>query len=109
MRVTVDEQLPPKLAIWLNALGHSAQHVYDVKLEAASDSAIWNFALANQAVIITKGEDFPQRKALADGGPAVIWIRLRNTRRAELLARFGAMLPDIVAALERGESVIEAI
>jgi hypothetical protein len=30
-----------------------------------------------------------------------------NTRRAELLKRLGAELPTIVAALERGETLIE--
>jgi len=42
-------------------------------------------------------------------GPAVVWLRLGNTRRAALLARVEAELPAIVAALERGETLIEIV
>jgi predicted nuclease of predicted toxin-antitoxin system len=109
MRFIVDAQLPPALARWLAAKGHGAEHVADQQMEAASDAAIWDFALQAAAVIITKDEDFAQRKALVDWGPAVIWIRLPNTRRRELLLRFETALPDILSALERGETLIEVV
>ena len=109
MRFLVDAQLPPALARWLAANGHAAEHVADRQMEAASDSAIWDWALQEAAAIITKDEDFAQRKALSDTGPAVIWIRLPNTRRRELLARFESVLPDVLSALERGEALIEVI
>jgi predicted nuclease of predicted toxin-antitoxin system len=78
-------------------------------LEAASDSAIWDCALREAAAIVTKDEDFAPRKALSDTGPAAVWIRLPNTRRREFLTRFESVLPDILAALERGEALIEVI
>jgi predicted nuclease of predicted toxin-antitoxin system len=78
-------------------------------MEAASDSAIWDCALREAAVVITKDEDFALRKTLNDTGPAVIWIRLPNTRRRDLLARFESVLPDVLAALARGEALIEVI
>lgn len=109
MRCIVDAQLPPALARWLAAKGHEAEHVADRRMETASDAAIWDFALQAAAVIITKDEDFAQRKALTDIGPAVIWIRLPNTRRRELLSWFETMLPDILSALERGETLIEVV
>jgi len=76
-------------------------------MQAASDAAIWDFALAASAVIITKDEDFAQRKVLADAGPTVIWIRPPNTRRSALLAWFETVLPEILSALKRGETLIE--
>ena len=76
-------------------------------MQAASNAAIWEYALASSAAIISKDEDFAQRKVLADNGPAVIWIRLPNTRRRDLLAWFETVLPDILAAFARGESLIE--
>ncbi|WP_294535822.1 DUF5615 family PIN-like protein [uncultured Rhodoblastus sp.] len=72
-----------------------------------SDAAIWDHALAASSVIVTKDEDFAQRKVLADKGPAVVWIRLPNTRRRDLLVWFETVLPDILAALARGETLIE--
>ena len=46
---------------------------------------------------------------MSNAGPAVIWIRLRNTRRWVLLAWFEAALPRILSALERGETLIEVV
>jgi len=109
MRFLIDAQLPTALARWLAARGHEADHVADRQMASASDSAIWDLAVQTGAVIITKDEDFAQRKALIDTGPAVIWIRLPNTRRRELLAWFETVLPDVLLALERGETLIELV
>ncbi len=106
MRFLVDAQLPPALARWL-AEGHEADHVGDLGMQAASDAVILNYALASSSAIITKDEDFAQRKVLADKGPVVVWIRLPNTRRRDLLAWFEAVLPDVLAALARSETLIE--
>lgn len=107
MRFLVDAQLPPALARWLAAQGHEASHVGDLGMQSASDTQIWNHALASAAVVITKDEDFAQRKALAEGGPLVVWVRLPNTRRRELLVWFEDALPKIVAALLRGDTLVE--
>jgi predicted nuclease of predicted toxin-antitoxin system len=88
---------------------HEAEHVADLQMQAASDSMIWIYALQAGRAIITKDEDFAQRKVLKDTGPVVIWIRLPNTRRKELLAWFEKVLPNILVALERGETLIEII
>ena len=52
-------------------------------------------------------EDFAQRKVLIDEGPAIVWVRLPNTRKRDLLAWFETVLPDVLAALERGETLVE--
>jgi predicted nuclease of predicted toxin-antitoxin system len=107
MRFLVDAQLPPALARWLVAAGHEAEHVGDVGLGGALDQAIWAYAESLGAIIVSKDEDFAQRKVLRNAGPPVVWVRLRNTRRRELLIWFEAVLPGIIDALERGESLIE--
>jgi predicted nuclease of predicted toxin-antitoxin system len=89
--------------------GHEAEHVADRGMQTASDMTIWALALREQAAIVTKDEDFAQRHALAAASPAIVWIRLRNTRRAELLVWFEAALPHILAALARGETLIEVV
>lgn len=109
MRFLVDAQVPPALARWLAAKGHEAAHVGDLGMQAASDAAIWDYALASSSVIVTKDEDFAQRKVLNDGAPLVVWIRLPNTRRRDLLGWFEVVLPDILAALTRGDTLVEVI
>jgi len=106
LRFLVDAQLPPALARRIETLGHSADHVFDCGLATASDDAIRTYATKIGAVIVTKDEDFVVRRVLQEG-PAVVWIRIGNTRRAELLRRIEADFIAIVAALERGETLVE--
>jgi predicted nuclease of predicted toxin-antitoxin system len=106
LRFLVDAQLPPALARRIEALGHAAEHVADCGLATAADDAIRHRAVSIGAVIITKDEDFAIHGVL-HGGPAVVWVRTGNTRRAELLRRIDADFSAIISALERGETLVE--
>jgi predicted nuclease of predicted toxin-antitoxin system len=106
LRFLVDAQLPPALARRLETLGHDAEHVADCGLLVAADELIRDYAASRGAVIITKDEDFVVHHVL-EGGPAVVWIRIGNTRKAALLRRVEADCAGIVAALERGETLVE--
>jgi predicted nuclease of predicted toxin-antitoxin system len=59
------------------------------------------------AVLITKDEDFVTLRALSREGPALVWVRTGNATRRQLLTRLGSVLPAILQALERGETVVE--
>jgi predicted nuclease of predicted toxin-antitoxin system len=102
----VDAQLPPALARRIEALGHKAGHVADCDLASASDGLIRDHADRAEAVFVTKDGDFAVHRLLGSGS-AVVWLRILDTRRTVLLQRVEADLPAIVAALERGETVIE--
>lgn len=106
MRFLVDAQLPPALARRIAAAGHECEHVADCGLLTAPDPAIRAYARSVGAVIITKDEDFAVH-LLLNGGPAIVWLRLGNTRRPELLARIEADLERVVAALQGGETLVE--
>jgi predicted nuclease of predicted toxin-antitoxin system len=109
MRFLIDAQLPPALARWVVAQGHAAEHVADCGLAESSDGEIWDYAVRAKAVIVTKDQDFARRKTLSQQGPRIVWIRLPNTRRRELLAAFERVAPALLAALERGEEVVELV
>lgn len=109
MRFLVDAQLPPALAKWLAERSQEAEHVGDHDLQSASDRQIWDFAVNHACVIVTKDEDFARRRAVTDVGPSIVWVRLPNSRRRDLLKWFEQAFPDILDALERGETIIEVI
>ncbi|WP_205421243.1 DUF5615 family PIN-like protein [Rhizobium terrae] len=88
MRFLIDAQLPPALAIWLVEQGHEARHVMDCGLQSASDRQIWDTAAALNAAVVTKDEDFAQRRAVTESGPSIVWVRLPNSRRRDLLNWF---------------------
>jgi predicted nuclease of predicted toxin-antitoxin system len=107
MRFLVDAQLPPALARWLAGRGHVAEHVLDLAMAANSDREIWEYALTHGAVVLTKDQDFASRRAIDFTGPQIVWLRCGNTRRHALLVWFAQQFSAVMAALERGEAVIE--
>jgi len=107
VRFLIDAQLPPALARHLVAMGHEATHVADIGLAAARDHDIWDHAATNDCVLVTKDEDFVTMRALRSRGPAVVWVRVGNATRRVLINRFGAVFPALLAALERGETIIQ--
>ena len=108
MKFLVDAQLPPALARWLVVEGYRAEHVMDIEMDAASDAAIWRCAARIGATILTKDEDFAiLRTERRNSRPAIVWLRVGNTRRGELLRWFEPLLPRVIDRLERGEKLIE--
>ena len=103
----MDAQLPPALARRIAAQGLEAEHVEDLGLAGASDRAIWDHASALGAVIISKDEDFAQRRSMVSEGPSIVWLRIGNARRHHLLQWFATIFPKAKAALERGETLVE--
>ena len=76
-------------------------------MAAVRDRAIWSYALACGAAIVTKDQDFANRQATEADGPPIVGLRCGNTRRRALLAWFEHWFPTIVTDLERGASLIE--
>jgi predicted nuclease of predicted toxin-antitoxin system len=107
VRFLIDAQLPPALARHLIVRGYEATHVADIGMAAAGDADVWDRAAALDAALVTKDEDFVTMRALRSQGPAVVWVRIGNTTRRAIIARFEAALPEIVAALERGETIVQ--
>jgi predicted nuclease of predicted toxin-antitoxin system len=107
LRFLVDAQLPPALADYLRQLGHEAEHVNEIGSGAATDRAIWTYAKRHAAIIVTKDQDFADLTRLDTSGPPVVWIRLGNTTRAALLRSLQPLMPELLAALDRGERLIE--
>lgn len=107
MRFLVDNQLPKILAEWLSQQGHAAEHVLDVGLGQAKDLQIWRYAQQNNAVVVTKDEDFAQWVRRARPGPTVVWLRLGNSSRRTLLSWLEPLLPAIVRHVEQGDRLIE--
>jgi predicted nuclease of predicted toxin-antitoxin system len=108
VRFLIDAQLPPALARHLRTLGHDAEHVADLDLASASDKTIWHQAATTGAVLVSKDEDFVTMRALAGThAPPIVWVRLGNVTRRALIARLVNDLPNLIAALERGEAIVQ--
>ena len=107
MQFLVDAQLPPALARWLVSQGHHAWHVADLGLANAEDGEIWRQAIASQAVLITKDQDFIVLRHQAHIGPVIVWFRIGNTTNQALVGWFALGFPEVVKGLADGETIIE--
>lgn len=108
MRLLVDANLSPKVAVALGKSGFESVHVGDVGLLTASDRSILDYATANALVIVSADTDFGELLAASRGAtrPSVVLLRsadrLTSDEQAALLA---ANLPAIADDLESGAVV----
>ena len=107
MKFIVDAQLPPSLAAALREAGYDAAAVREIGLREAKDAAVWDYALQNNGVILTKDEDFAERCMASNEAPVVIWLRIGNATNPELLAWFMPQWPSMLGRLHAGDRLIE--
>ncbi len=107
MKFLVDAQLPPALARALSDAGYDAQAVRELGLREAEDGTIWNHAVAHQAAIITKDQDFADRSIVGAPSPVIIWLRIGNTSNRVLLEWLLPLWPEIVARIASGDKLVE--
>lgn len=107
MKFIVDAQLLPALARFLASLGEEAIHVLDVGLLEASDSAIWDFAIKNNWIIITKDDDFQFRASVTSQPPQIIWVRVGNCTKQRLIEIFKVHWDALKHELEAGAVLVE--
>ena len=103
----VDAQLPPALARFLSSQGEDVTHVVDLDMMASSDSAIWDLAMSNNLVIITKDEDFQIRASVSSISPKIIWVRIGNASKKAILHFFEIKWTHIKKELNNGANLIE--
>ncbi len=107
MTFLVDNQLPQALSRFLSKRGYASQHVLDLNMDAVDDRIIWEYAIRNNCVIVTKDEDFLGLSVQYGGNSQVVWVRLGNCRKQSLLDALAEALPQLMAALEQGHRVVE--
>ena len=84
MKLLIDQNLSPKLANQLAGLYPGSDHVLTLGLDCSSDDAIWNFAKANDFVIVTKDADFSDLVVVRGFPPKVLWLQLGNCTTAQV-------------------------
>ena len=89
MKLLFDENLSPKLPRRLSDLFPSSLHVRDVDMEATTDPVVWDYAKANNLMLVSKDADMHDLSLLFGNPPKVIWLRLGNcsTSQVENLLR----------------------
>lgn len=58
MTFLIDHQLPPALVGFFHERGHESKHVLEIGMASCSDAEVYEYATAQQHIIVTKDEDF---------------------------------------------------
>jgi predicted nuclease of predicted toxin-antitoxin system len=100
MKLLFDENLSPKLPRLLAGLFSGSVHSVHVRecgLKGLPDEDVWEFARANGFVIISKDSDFHQRSLLYGNPPKIIWLRIGNCTRNQVVQLITSREQDIIA------------
>ena len=91
MKLLFDQNLSPRLVTRRADLYPNATHVADVGLDTANDRTVWDYARANDYMIVSKDADFSEISLLQGFPPKVVWIRRGNcsTQEIEQILRNG--------------------
>lgn len=105
-KLLIDAQLPPALVRAIAQQGHPVEHVLDIGLLQASDDAIWQYAEASGAILITKDEDFAirgrrfRKRCRCSGSGSAI-------RPARLCWSSLPLFPQVMSLIAGGETLVE--
>ena len=78
MRLLFDQNLSWRLPQHLAELYPGSRHIREFGLKESQDLDIWEYAKANDFVIVTKDKDFQQRSLLYGHPPKVIRLLVGN-------------------------------
>lgn len=78
MKLLFDQNLSPRLVRRLADIYPDSDHVHALGLGRAADESVWECALREGFLIVTKDADFSDRSVLRGFPPKVIWLRRGN-------------------------------
>ncbi len=84
MKLLFDQNLSPRLVRRLADLFPDSQHVHALGLDRTPDDLIWEYALREGYLIVTKDVDFSDRSVLRGFPPKVIWLRRGNCTTGQI-------------------------
>jgi predicted nuclease of predicted toxin-antitoxin system len=74
----LDANLSPALVGHLRVEYPGSTHIRDVGLRSGTDGQIWDYAKANDFIIVSKDTDFRERSFVEGFPPKVLWLDVGN-------------------------------
>jgi predicted nuclease of predicted toxin-antitoxin system len=88
MKIKLDANLPVRLAILLENIGHDVHTAHEEQLVGRTDSEIWAAAQHESRFLITQDMDFSDTRLFAPGTHhGLLLVRLRSPNRRDLAER----------------------
>jgi predicted nuclease of predicted toxin-antitoxin system len=88
MKIKLDENLPVRLALALENVGHDVHTAHEEGLAGRADKDVWEAAQKERRSLITQDLDFSDSRQFAPGSHrGILLVRLRSPSRANLIDR----------------------
>jgi predicted nuclease of predicted toxin-antitoxin system len=85
MKLLFDENLSFRLPQLVAAMFPGSIHPRECGLKGAADETLWEYARDNGFTIISKDSDFYDLSLLRGSPPKLVWLRVGNCTRDQLL------------------------
>ncbi|WP_373529485.1 DUF5615 family PIN-like protein [Nostoc sp.] len=85
MKLLLDENLSDRIISQISDLYPDSVHVKTLVLIQSEDVLIWEYARANDFVIVSKDSDFHQRSLLYGHPPKFIYLRIGNCSTSKIV------------------------
>ncbi len=85
MKLLLDENLSDRIIVRILDLYPDSSHVKFLGLTSIDDVVIWDYAKANDFVIVSKDSDFHQRSLLYGHPPKFIYLRIGNSPTSKIV------------------------
>lgn len=85
MKLLLDENLSDRIISRIADLYPNSAHVKTLGLTNTDDVVIWEYAKANDFVIVSKDSDFHQRGLLYGHPPKFIYLRIGNSPTSKIV------------------------
>ncbi len=109
MKLLLDENLSDQIVYRIIDLYPDSEHVKTLALTSTDDGIIWEYAKANDFVIVSKDSDFHQRSLLYGHPPKFIYLRIGNNPTSKIvqilrdnfdtIIQFGETEPESILVL----------
>lgn len=108
MLLWLDIHLPPALCGWIEkSFGVRCTHIRELAMQRTPDASVFARAGEANAVIVTKDRDFADLVSAKGPPPRVLWLTCGNTSNDRLRHVLAVALPQAIARIQAGESLIE--
>ena len=85
MKLLLDENISDRVVYRIIDLYPDSDHVKTLSLTNTDDIVIWEYARANDFVIVSKDSDFHQRSLLYGHPPKFIYLRIGNSPTVKIV------------------------
>lgn len=104
MKLLFDQNLSFKLCRQLADIFPNSNQIRQLGMEKADDRLIWEYAKANNFILVSQEVDFADMATLYGPPPKVIWLRCGNQPTSAIEKRLRDHADDIAAFLQDGVS-----